>query len=60
MTTIRYNNPFFERENSTFDIVQPQGTQCPFDILFGSLNTAACKNDGLQNTFLIKMNYEKI
>ena len=39
MTTERYQPPFFERENSRYNIVPTLGTKCPFDILFGSYKT---------------------
>ena len=33
---LKISTPLFQRENSRYDIVQPLGTICPFDILFGS------------------------
>ena len=59
MTTEKYKPPFFERENSRYDIVQPKVQNALLISYSGRTNTLACKgicctygwNDSLQNIF---------
>ena len=65
MTTENYQPPFFERENSRYDIVLTLGTKYLFGILFGSYKYICMQRDLLYiwlerystEHFLITMNY---